>query len=111
MRILITGGAGFIGSCLCLRVKEDGHDIVVLDSLTPQIHGESPGPPEQLLGKVEFIHADVRDRTALASALTGVDAVVHFAAKTGMGQSQYEISRYFSVNVQAQAELLDLMST
>lgn len=107
-RILITGGAGFIGSRLALAFISGGHFVRVLDNFSPQIHANEE-LPLGLAGKVELIKADVRDRDALKGALQGVDAVVHLAAETGTGQSMYEIERYFSVNVQGTATLLDLL--
>ena len=95
MRILITGGAGFIGSRLAHRLVDSGHSVVVLDSLLSQVHGDSPQPD---LPECEFIKADVRDAVAVARAMSGVDVVHHLAAETGVGQSQYEITRYVSSN-------------
>src|SRR5439155_8642412 len=78
MRVLVTGGAGFIGSFVLEALVVRGHSVRVLDSLDPQVHGQSPAP--LLPPGVEFRHADVRDRAACAAALDGVDAVVHCAA-------------------------------
>jgi len=110
MRVLVTGGAGFIGTSLCPRLVDAGHEVRVLDCLSEQIHGTDPAVPTVLEGRVDFIKGDVRNAEALAEALRDTEAVVHLAAETGMGQSQYEISRYSSVNVQGQAELLQLMA-
>ncbi len=103
--ILITGGAGFVGSHLADGLLRQGHAVRVLDDLTPQVH---PGgvPPDYLSPDVELIHGDVRDPNLLKSVLEGVDVVYHFAATVGVGQSMYEISRYMSVNTQGTAELL-----
>lgn len=106
--ILITGGAGFIGSRLALAFLKQGRAVRLLDNFSPQIHSTHELPPE-LRGHVELVRADVRDRDAVKRALTGIDSVVHLAAETGTGQSMYEIERYFSVNVQGTATLLDLL--
>jgi dTDP-L-rhamnose 4-epimerase len=108
MNVLITGGAGFIGQRLSLALLAKGADVRILDNFSPQIHAND-SLPESLAGKVGLIKADVRDREAMSLALRGVDAVVHLAAETGTGQSMYEIDRYFSVNVQGTATLLDLL--
>lgn len=106
--ILITGGAGFIGLNLCRALLKGGANIRILDSFSPQIHATDTVPPD-LAGTVELIKADIRVRDAMRRALSGVDSVVHLAAETGTGQSMYEIERYFSVNVQGTATLLDLL--
>lgn len=107
-QILITGGAGFIGQRLARALLKLGNRVRVLDNFSPQIHA-SQTLPADLEGHVELIKADVRDRDAMRRALTGVNSVVHLAAETGTGQSMYEIDRYFSVNVQGTATMLDLL--
>ena len=104
-QILITGGAGFVGSHLADGLLRQGHAVRVLDDLHPQVHpgGERPA---YLSTDVELIHGDVRDPNLLKSVLEGVDVIYHFAATVGVGQSMYEISRYMSVNTQGTAELL-----
>lgn len=104
MRILITGGAGFIGSRLAHRLVGDGHEVVVLDSLLPQVHGKAP---KLDLPECEFIKADVRDTDAVTHAMKGVDVVHHLAAETGVGQSQYEIKRYVSTNTYGTSVVLE----
>lgn len=108
MKILITGGAGFIGQRLAHALLAQGARVRILDNFSPQIHAND-SLPESLAGRVDLIKADVRDRDAMKRALDEVDAVVHLAAETGTGQSMYEIDRYFSVNVQGTANLLDLL--
>ena len=111
--ILITGGAGFIGSRLALKLVERGFRVTVLDSLSPQIHGEIPeNSPlyQSIRGKVEFIRGDVRCRDNLETALCGVDTVVHLAAETGTGQSMYAIQHYTEVNIGGTALLLDVIA-
>lgn len=108
MNVLITGGAGFIGQRLCNALLAQGARVCILDNFNPQIHA-TDSLPESFNGKVELIKADVRNRDALRRALSDVEIVVHLAAETGTGQSMYEIDRYFGVNVQGTATLLDLL--
>ena len=103
-QILITGGAGFVGSHLADGLLRAGHTVRVLDDLTPQVH--PAGVPDYLSRKVEILRGDVRDPRRMKEALDGIDFVFHFAATVGVGQSMYEISRYMSVNTQGTAELL-----
>ncbi|HKP19056.1 MAG TPA: NAD-dependent epimerase/dehydratase family protein [Gaiellaceae bacterium] len=95
-RVLVTGGAGFIGSHLVDRLLAAGHDVRILDSLDPQVHPH--GRPGYLSTEAELIVGDVRDRDAVRRSLVGVDRLVHLAAAVGVGQSMYEIERYTSVN-------------
>ena len=106
MRVLITGGAGFIGSHLADRLLADGHAVRVLDDLDPQVHTGGAWP-EYLSDDTERVQGDVRDHAACARALDGVDSVVHFAAAVGVGQSMYEIERYVSINSIGCAVLLE----
>ena len=111
--VLITGGAGFIGSRLALRLLGKGHSVRVIDTLSPQVHGDDPEASDlygAIKGKVEFIHGSVTDREAMTRALAGVDAVVHFAAETGTGQSMYQIEHYSAVNVGGTAIMLDILA-
>ncbi len=114
MRILITGGAGFIGSNLARRLTTEGHEVTVLDNLSPQIHGNSPEQTSPLYasirGIVRFVHGSVCDESAITECLAGQEAVVHLAAETGTGQSMYEIRRYAEVNVGGTALLLDRLA-
>ena len=105
--ILITGGAGFVGSHLADGLLRAGHQVRVLDDLLPQVH--QSGPPDYLSPEVELIVGDVRDPNLVREVLRGIDVVFHFAATVGVGQSMYEISRYMSVNTQGTAELLQAM--
>ena len=106
--ILITGGAGFIGLHLTRTALAAGHSVRILDNLSPQIHGMNAHfvPPE----RAEFRKGDVTVRDDLEAALDGIDTVVHLAAETGTGQSMYEIDRYYRVNVQGTATLLDILA-
>lgn len=106
--VLITGGAGFIGQRVAHALLRQGAKVRILDNFNPQIHAAEQ-LADYLVGQVELLKADVRDRDSLQRALVGVDTVVHLAAETGTGQSMYEIDRYFSVNVQGTATLLDLL--
>ena len=111
--ILITGGAGFIGSRLALQLVSKGHRVRVLDNLAPQIHGANPEDSplyKSIQGKVEFIRGSVTSKEVLAKALSGIDTVVHLAAETGTGQSMYAIQHYSDVNIAGTALLLDLIA-
>ena len=106
-KVLITGGAGFIGSHLADDLLAAGREVRVLDDLTPQVHEQ--GPPDYLDPQVELIQGDVRDRDAVVKALQGVDSVVHLAARVGVGQSMYEIADYVDVNSTGTAVLLQAL--
>lgn len=109
-KILITGGAGFIGSYLVDALVEKGYDVRVFDSLEPQVHGQGRYSPEYLNPAAELVVGDVRDRAALKAALDGVDVVFHYAAAVGVGQSMYEIHRYVEANTLGGATLLDILA-
>jgi dTDP-L-rhamnose 4-epimerase len=108
-RVLITGGAGFIGSHLADELLRHGHAVRALDNLSPQVH-ETRERPSYLHGDVELQIGDVRDASAVARALEGVDVVYHFAAAVGVGQSMYQIADYTSVNNLGTAVLLEALS-
>jgi dTDP-L-rhamnose 4-epimerase len=112
-KILITGGAGFIGSKLANRLSKNGHQVRVLDCLSPQVHGSDPKKSSLFLTlnkEIEFIYGDVTHREDLTKALSGVDTVVHLAAETGTGQSMYAIQQYSDVNIGGTALLLDVIA-
>jgi dTDP-L-rhamnose 4-epimerase len=108
--VLITGGAGFVGSHLADELLEHGYRVRVLDNLDAQVHGETIARPSYLSNEVELVRGDIRDAVAVARALRGVDAVFHFAAAVGVGQSMYEIERYTDVNNRGTAVLLEALS-
>lgn len=108
-RVLITGGAGFIGSHLADELLAEGYEVRALDNLAPQVHGERAERPEYLSKDVELLIGDVRDRDAVREALVGVDAVYHFAATVGVGQSMYEVEHYTSVNNVGTAVLMEAL--
>jgi dTDP-L-rhamnose 4-epimerase len=108
--ILITGGAGFIGSHLADELLLRGHRVRVLDSLSPQFHGDRANRPSYLDPEVELRVGDVLDPRAVAQALEGMDAVYHLAAMVGVGQSMYRISDYTAVNNEGTAVLLEALA-
>ena len=110
MQILITGGAGFIGSHLADDLIRHGHHVRALDSLSPQVHGSGAFRPDYLHPDVELVRSDVRDSALLRRALSGVDAVYHFASAVGVGQSMYEIAQYTASNTYGTAVLLQELS-
>lgn len=112
-RVLITGGAGFIGSNLALKLLDKGYEVTVLDNLSPQIHSGDPDNSftyNTIKGKVDFIKGDVRNTDDWKKALAGADSVIHLAAETGTGQSMYEINKYIDVNIGGTAKLLDVLA-
>lgn len=112
--ILITGGAGFIGSNLALALIVKGHKIAVLDNLSPQIHGENPDQTSPLYNsikdKVTFINGTVTSRADWEKAIANQDVIVHYAAETGTGQSMYCIEKYTEVNIHGTAIMLDILA-
>lgn len=108
-RVLITGGAGFIGSHLADELLQYGHTVRVFDVLCSQVHGSENQTPDYLNPDVELVFGDVRDRAAVERALQGIDAVYHFAAAVGVGQSMYEVEHYASINDIGTAVLLEAL--
>ncbi|MDQ0645054.1 NAD-dependent epimerase/dehydratase family protein [Microbacterium murale] len=113
-QVLITGGAGFIGSHLARRFARDGHRVTVLDTLAPQVHGDDPATTSPLLRDVSevatVIEGSVTSTDDLRGALKDATIVIHLAAETGTGQSMYEIDRYTTTNVGGTSKLLDLLA-
>lgn len=113
-RVLITGGAGFIGSNIALKLIQKGYEVTVLDTLSEQIHGNNPDTTSPLYisikNNVHFIKGSVTCREDWISALDGVQYVIHLAAETGTGQSMYEIQKYVDTNIGGTALLLDILT-
>ena len=109
-KVLITGGAGFVGSHLADELLRQGRQVRILDSLSPQVHGAGQNPPAYLNREAELIVADIRDRSAVEKALAGVECVFHLAAAVGVGQSMYQIVDYTQTNCEGTAVLLELLS-
>jgi dTDP-L-rhamnose 4-epimerase len=109
-KVLITGGAGFIGSHLADELLNFGYEVRALDNLSEQVHGKNCDRPEYLHPEVELLVGDVRDKAMVLKALTGVDAVFHLAAMVGVGQSMYEIREYTDVNNTGTAVLLEALA-
>lgn len=109
MKILVTGGAGFIGSHLVDRLVKEGHMVRIFDNLDLQVH-RNEKPPEYLNKDAEFIKGDVTNRKELQDAINGIDAIYHEASAVGVGQSMYEIEHYVKVNSWGTAILLDILA-
>src|SRR5579872_242648 len=103
-KILITGGAGFVGSHLADALLRAGHEVRIFDNLSPQVHGS--GLPAYLPRDIEFVQGDMRDARAVARAVKDVDIIFHLAAAVGVGQSMYQIADYMGANTQGTAILL-----
>jgi len=110
MKVLVTGGAGFVGSHTVDALIARGHEVRVFDNLDPQVHGLNAGIPAYLNSNIEFIQGDVRNRDALKQAIQDVDGIFHLAAAVGVGQSMYEIQRYVEINSLGGAVLLDILA-
>lgn len=111
--ILITGGAGFIGSNLCQKLLAKGYSITVLDNLSEQIHGQNPEKSElyqSIKGKVNFVNGDVRNIEDWKDVIKEQHAIIHLAAETGTGQSMYEIDKYIDVNVNGTSLFLNYLA-
>tara|TARA_B100001559_G_scaffold320892_1_gene334740 strand:+ start:3305 stop:4435 length:1131 start_codon:yes stop_codon:yes gene_type:complete len=106
MRVLITGGAGFIGSNLAKKLIESNHYVRILDNFSMQIHGGNQSLDHELSG-VDLLIGDVRDKSAIAKSLEGIDTVVHLAAETGTGQSMYKIEEYQQTNISGTLNIID----
>jgi dTDP-L-rhamnose 4-epimerase len=113
-KVLITGGAGFIGSNLSLYLISKGYSVTVLDNLSPQIHGQQPEENSTLYqsikGKVKFINGTVTNKSHWEQAIADNEIIVHLAAETGTGQSMYQVAHYTTVNIGGTAILLDILA-
>jgi dTDP-L-rhamnose 4-epimerase len=108
--ILVTGGAGFIGSHIVDALVARGHQVRVLDSLVEQVHGPNPDRPAHLNRAAEFMRGDVREVESTRRALQGIDVVYHEAAEVGVGQSMYDVTRYVGGNTYATSVLLEILA-
>src|SRR6476659_11269102 len=106
-QILITGGAGFLGSHLADALLQRGHRVRIFDNLTPQVH--PGGIPEYLNSNVELVRGDMRHLDRVREAVRGMDVIFHLAAAVGVGQSMYEIAHYMGSNTQGTANLLQVI--
>lgn len=106
-KVLVTGGAGFVGSHLVDALLDRGHEVRVFDNLAPQVHKQ--GLPSYLATDVEFIRGEMEDTDALRAAVRNMDVVFHMAAAVGVGQSMYEIAHYMGANTQGTANLLQVL--
>lgn len=114
MKVLVTGGAGFIGSHTVALLLNHGYEVIVLDNLDPQIHGSYSTQPRSLASyikhhHIEFVQGQVEDRDTLARLLRDCEAVIHLAASVGVGQSAYELRHYTSSNALGTATLMDVL--
>jgi len=107
-RVLVTGGAGFLGSHMVDALLERGHEVRVFDNLTEQVHGAGVRP-DYLASEAELVRGDMRDLDAVREAVAGVDVIYHLAAAVGVGQSMYEIAHYMGANTQGTANLLQAL--
>ena len=107
MKILVTGGAGFIGSHLADALVEQGHEVVIYDNFEQQVHKTEP---EYLNRNAELIRADIRDKDTLKNAVIDSEIIFHQAAMVGVGQSMYQVEKYVDVNTFATAKLLDIIA-
>src|SRR5712691_853508 len=110
-RVLITGGAGFVGSHLADALAQAGHEVILFDNLEPQVHGDGATRPPYLDPGHRLELGDIRDPKALAPLIREADVIFHLAAMVGVGQSMYQVRRYTEVNVVGMATLLEILAT
>ncbi|MGA3092561.1 MAG: NAD-dependent epimerase/dehydratase family protein [Terriglobales bacterium] len=111
LRVLITGGAGFIGSHVARKLMGAGHEVSILDNFSPQIHGTNSDLSADVRDSIQLFRGDVRDMGLCARALKGQEVLVHLAAETGTGQSMYRVRHYADVNIGSTATLMELLLT
>lgn len=109
-RILITGGAGFIGKALALKLSSLGAKVVIFDCLSEQVHGKNAQPPEIFDHSVKFVFGDVLEYADLKEVLKNAEVVVHLAAETGVAQSMYQVAHYSTINMIGTANILDILA-
>ena len=112
-KVLITGGAGFIGSSLSIELVLKGYYVTVIDNMSPQIHGGDYRQSvlfQKIQGIIEFVKGDVLDKYIMTKLIQSHDAIIHLAAETGTGQSMYQIHKYTDVNVNGTSLLLDIIA-
>src|SRR5688572_24276377 len=107
-KILVTGGAGFIGSFVVDALVERGYEVTIFDNLEPQVH--NGGIPKYLNPDARFVSGDIRDYDAVKGAMKGAEAIFHEAAMVGVGQSMFQIRRYVDVNSSGTANVLDVLA-
>lgn len=105
--VLVTGGAGFIGSHIVDRLVDSGYDVTIIDNLTEQVHDDEP---EYLNPNAEYVWGDIRDKELMTEQLRIADVVVHQASTVGVGQSMYQIEKYVNVNTLGTAKILDIVA-
>ena len=108
MKILVTGGAGFIGSFIVDELAKSGHEVPIFDNLEPQVH-DGGKKTDYINKEVRFVHGDVRDYNALCEVVLDSEVIFHEAGAVGVGQSQYQIKKYVDVNEGGTANLLDIL--
>ena len=109
--MLVTGGAGFIGSRIVRRLLTTGHQVSILDNFSPQIHGDNAELPRDLRGSVELFRGDIRDVDLCERAIKDQHVLIHLVAETGTGQSMYRVRQYTDVNISATAGLMEFLLT
>ena len=109
MKVLVTGGAGFVGSFFVEEILRNGHEVRVIDILDPQVHQNGAQNLAGVMDQIEWVEGDVRDSRLMEEVISGMDAIVHLAAVVGVGQSMYEVNHYVDHNTSATAKLLELL--